>query len=48
MVVQVMREVTLLSELQHPNIVHYIESFTEAGSVNMVRTGCNILLADAL
>lgn len=26
----------MLSELQHPNIVRYIESFTEGGCVNMV------------
>ena len=31
-----MREVRLLSELDHPHVVQYIESFTEAGCVYMV------------
>ena len=31
-----MREVRLLSELDHPHVVQYVESFTEAGCVHMV------------
>ena len=31
-----MREVKLLSELDHPHVVQYVESFTESGCVFMV------------
>ena len=38
-----MREVKLLSELDHPHVVQYIDSFTEAGCVHMVSRKIDLL-----
>ena len=37
---KVMREVLLLSDLKHPNIVSYKESFRQDGCVHMVMEHC--------